>query len=217
MKKYIHYIVIVLGILISTISAIYATINYSEYFPNWLVILQSQSDGWTTPISNNTKEIDTPEWCRSITSTQGTTMLIPTRTLAEWVSFRDHIPSGVSVNMCVLPSMNWVCSTTPNICNVWSPSGYSAWSCGWSQTWTCNGSNGWSNGSCSVANGACSTWVPYLGVLCDGDYSIPAATCPSSNPIWASCPTSWVTCSVYIGDYWACWPWVPMYWTAYCQ
>ena len=31
--------------------AIYATINYAELFPNGSTVVQSQVNGWTTPIS----------------------------------------------------------------------------------------------------------------------------------------------------------------------
>jgi hypothetical protein len=31
--------------------AIYATINYAELFPNGSTVVQSQVNGWTTPLS----------------------------------------------------------------------------------------------------------------------------------------------------------------------
>lgn len=102
MEKYIRYITLSMIGILGTLSVLYAAINYSEYFPNGSSTLQSLSNGWTTPVSNNTKEIDTPEWCRRVTSTQGTAMFIPTRTLAEWVSFRDHLPSGMSIATCTI-------------------------------------------------------------------------------------------------------------------
>ena len=40
---------------------VFAAINYSEYFPNGSTVLQSESNGWATPISGASKEIMTPE------------------------------------------------------------------------------------------------------------------------------------------------------------
>ncbi len=85
--------------IISMSGLVSAAVNYSEYFPNWSAVLQSQSNGWATPVSSS-KEIMTPEWCRNITSSQSSQKLIPTRTMNEWVSFRDHIPSGITINIC---------------------------------------------------------------------------------------------------------------------
>ena len=83
--------------ILSMSGLVSAAVNYSEYFPNWSTALQSQSNGWATPVSSS-KEIMTPEWCRKITSSQSSQKLIPTRTMNEWVSFRDHIPSGITIN-----------------------------------------------------------------------------------------------------------------------
>lgn len=83
--------------------AIYATINYSELFPNSSTVVQSQTNGWTSPLSWASKEVMTPEWCKKITSSLWYSYHIPTGSTAEWTSFRDNLPSGVSIASC-LPS-----------------------------------------------------------------------------------------------------------------
>ncbi len=128
--------------ILSMSGLVSAAVNYSEYFPNWSTALQSQSNGWATPVSSS-KEIMTPEWCRKITSSQSSQKLIPTRTMNEWVSFRDHIPSGVTINSCLTPINGWW--------SAWSGLSACSVSCGGgtqSQSRVCNNpapANGWAN------------------------------------------------------------------------
>lgn len=96
---YTHISLIMLALL-GCSGVIYGAINYSEYFPNSTTLFQSQANGWASNTGWVAKEIMTPEWCRKITSTASSKMFIATNTLTEWASFRDHLPSGVSVDVC---------------------------------------------------------------------------------------------------------------------
>jgi len=119
----------------------YAVINYSECFPSGCSLYQSQTNGWASPKTTTTKEIMTPEGCRKITRTTAVTdtYFIPTKTLAEWVSFRDNPPSGVSIGTC---GINGVCGASKGTCSAGTLSNYNPGSCGGYATWKCSGSNG---------------------------------------------------------------------------
>lgn len=67
---------------------------------------ESKSNGWSTPIVSS-KEIMTPEWCKKIVSPLSTQMFIPTRSSAEWDSFKYHLPTWVRVEECVVWSCGW--------------------------------------------------------------------------------------------------------------
>lgn len=84
-------------------SGIYAAINYSEYFPNGSTVLQSQANGWTAPGGGAAKDIATPDWCQTVTSTLGGTIFVPTGTAGEWNAFKANKPAGVSVANCYVP------------------------------------------------------------------------------------------------------------------
>jgi hypothetical protein len=199
MKKY-HisriFLISVWCILMS--GAIYATINYAELFPNGSTVVQSQVNGWTTPLSWVSKEVMTPEGCQKITSTLSYVYHIPTRSMAEWVSFRDHLPSGVSVASCIV-AINAICGWSQNTCIVWSPSWYSAGLCGWSQTWSCLGTNGWNNVNCSIANNPCLTLQYQSTWVCGGMYwnnCYASVWCQPSETAWSKCTTLWYTCAI---------------------
>jgi hypothetical protein len=132
---------------------VYATINYSECFPNGCTLFQSLTNGWVTPISSTSKEIMTPQGCKKVTAWATTKRyFIPTRTLTEWNSFKNNSPWGASITECPI---NGVCSWSANTCSVGTPSGYNPWSCGGSQTWTCLGQYGGMSDFCSIANPPC--------------------------------------------------------------
>ena len=132
----------------------YTAINYSEYFPNGSQVVQSQLNGWTTPIGWASKDVETPEGCRKITSTQWVAMLIPTRTLAEWNAFKNALPSGVSIWACANP-INGVCGSgingcfsTSTLCSIGTPTWLTGVNTG-TASWTCQWSDGWNSVSCS--------------------------------------------------------------------
>jgi hypothetical protein len=199
---------------------IYWAVNYSLYFPSGK-LLQSETNGWTTPVASTRKEVMTPEWCRVITSSRSSVWFVPTRTLAWWVSFRDHLPSGVSISSCVV-AVNWSCGWAANTCGAGSTTGYSAGSCGGSQTWSCLGSGGGTKSDCSIANAACppvpvncsytTTWWGACSATCGGGtqsyyYTITAVaqhgwSCPVSEwQVVASQSCNTQTCPIN-GDCW---------------
>ncbi len=148
----------------------YGVVNYSEYFPNGSSILQSQSNWWTTPTGGWPKEIMTPEWCRKITSTNWAIMFAPTRTMTEWVSFRDHLPSGVNISGCSTYSWYqsgfWVCSLT---CWWWTQS----------QIVSCRQNDG-----TNVADSYCASTKPATSQSCN------TQTCCSWS-VWAGWYQHW--------------------------
>jgi hypothetical protein len=145
---------------------VYATINYSECFPNGCTLFQSLTNGWVTPTSSTSKEIMTPEGCKKVTGWATTNRyFIPTKTLAEWNSFKNHLPWGSSITECPISG---VCGGSSNSCSVGTPSGYNPWSCGGSETWTCLGQYGGTNASCSIANPPCPTPINWL---CNNAYA----------------------------------------------
>lgn len=80
--------------------AVYATVNYNEFFPNSTTLSQSRNTGWASPVSSS-KEIIIPDGtCRKITSTIGTQYYIPTYNQADWDNFRSHLPAGLTIGYC---------------------------------------------------------------------------------------------------------------------
>jgi len=50
----------------------------------------------------NGQTVTIDEWneCRSITNSTGSSIFVPTKTSAEWTSFRNNSPAGISLNNC---------------------------------------------------------------------------------------------------------------------
>jgi hypothetical protein len=173
-------------------SGVYSAINYSEYFPNGSTVVQSQSNGWTSPVNWNTKEIMTSEWCKKITSSQGQMIFIPTKTINEWNSFKNSVAYTVSISECYTYAWNtgwwWSCSAT---CWWWTQS----------RVVNCQRNDGTtiSDSYCTetkpTATQGCNTQVcpgPYDGW--GGWYKSIAEYCPRS-PWWYgpdSCPKKWL-------------------------
>jgi hypothetical protein len=53
-------------------------------------------------VNNGTRvQINEHSTCRNVENTSGRDLFVPTRTSAEWQSFRDNFPSGVTLTGCV--------------------------------------------------------------------------------------------------------------------
>lgn len=170
MKK----LIIILSLCLVGLITAYAGINYGEYFPNGSTTLQSQSNGWAIGTGWISKDILTPEGCKEITSTWTNILFTPTRTLAEWLSFKTNPPPNIGIDTCkcrldamldcalVESFANGACNNaTQFACLTWTSSGNLAGSCGGSSTWSCLGSGGGTSvTNCTKANAACSVdWV----------------------------------------------------------
>ena len=140
---------------------------------------------------SSSKDIMTPEWCRTITSSQSQMMFIPTRTMAEWASFRDLHPTSISIASCIV-AITGSCGGSANMCSTWSPSGYIAGSCGGSQTWSCLGSGGGGTASCNIANAPCEVLAPMYCL----NNPYPRISCAIAPDITIA-GKSWKACNVW--------------------
>ena len=196
-------------------------LNYSELLPG-TTQYQSQYNGWNTPSSYSVKDIITPEYisaynnsttpsgCRRITTTSVVgRYFIPTRTLAEWDSFRTFTPPGITINYCPVDAR---CSTTANTCLAGTPSGFSAPTCGGTATWTCNGLYGGSSVSCSTPNTPCPSCGAWVNTCNNGSpENMNGGSCGGYSTWscrWGRLNTDTVSCSRYnAACYWTTWAW----------
>ncbi len=201
-------IFIVFFVVLLLSSWVYGAINYSEFFLNGSTVIQSQSNGWTTPVNSASKEIMTPEWCKRITSVQWQIMFIPTKTIAEWNSFKSGIPVGVIISECYtyswLSGWWWTCSWETG---VWNYGGW--WDCsvscgGGNQTRTagCIRWNNWTqtrsvscqrNDGTTVSDSYCSWTKPWTSQNCtQGTDAVCGTAIVSQNCNTQACPPAYV-------------------------
>lgn len=83
-----------------TLKFVLQIIGVVIFFPLAVSAINTTSSGFRVNNGDTNTTIDAWGTCQKVTNTSGKNYFVPTKTSAEWLAFRSHLPSGVTLSSC---------------------------------------------------------------------------------------------------------------------